>query len=737
MNAKSGLRTFILASLIFSLCLPYTAHSQVATSDSLKLVLLGMPDDTLRVNTLNQIASMEARADPNSAIKYGSEALELAQGLDFKRGMALAYKNVGLGYYFQSEYTVAYSNWYASLELYEELNDEPMIANLLGNLGAIYYATGDNYNAIAYNIRALKIAEKRGDSLRLATMLLNIGSVYSEQASSLDTARSYYLRALKLGEEIGYVDLLGLGSINLGEVYYKMGEYDSALFHFEKSLMLVSSQSEIATALSSIGRIYAERGEYQTAIKYHRDGLDIARKENAQMETVKILLSLAGAYASQGNARLAINYFEEARSMSETIGLNYELSTAYKGLATSYAEIADWKNAYYFLSLQDTVNNAIYRIETEDKTKGLMFSYQLDKKEDEIEILEQQSEIDQLKSKRQRGILIGIGVVGFMILLMAIGLYNRMRFIRETNRKINAQKDEIEAQKDEIESQRDKIQQQHDTVFHQKEMITDSISYAQRIQSALLPSQNLLGELVPEHFIVFKPKDIVSGDYYWVKEVQDHVVIVAADCTGHGVPGAFMSMLGITLLNDLIGDRCFNAPSAILEQLRSKIKTMLDQDGDSEEQKDGMDLALAIYNKNNRELHFAGANNPVYIIRNKEVPVDKELEAHLSIDNEEFQLFEIKGDKQPIGVHWEETPFKSHSVMLQEHDTFYMFSDGFVDQYGGEKRKKFKSLPFKRLLLSLQHESMSKQGKTLEQTFENWKGDLEQIDDVSVIGVKI
>jgi serine phosphatase RsbU (regulator of sigma subunit) len=452
---------------------------------------------------------------------------------------------------------------------------------------------------------------------------------------------------------------------------------------------------------------------------------------------VKILLSLAGAYASQGNARLAINYFEEARSLSETIGLNYELSTAYKGLANSYAEIADWEKAYYFLSLQDTVNNAIYRIETEDKTKGLMFSYQLDKKEDEIEILEQQSEIDQLKSKRQRGILIGIGVVGFMILLMAIGLYNRMRFIRETNRKINAQKDEIEAQKDEIESQRDQIQQQHDTVFHQKEMITDSISYAQRIQSALLPSENLLGELVPEHFIVFKPKDIVSGDYYWVKEVQDHVVIVAADCTGHGVPGAFMSMLGITLLNDLIGDRCFDAPSAILERLRSKIKTMLDQDGDSEEQKDGMDLALAIYNKTNRELHFAGANNPVYIIRNKEVPAGKELEAHFSIDNEEYQLFEIKGDKQPIGVHWEETPFKSYSVILQEHDTFYMFSDGFVDQYGGEKRKKFKSLPFKRLLLSLQNQPMSEQGKALEHTFETWKGDLEQIDDVSVVGVKI
>ncbi|MEN8201686.1 MAG: tetratricopeptide repeat protein [Bacteroidota bacterium] len=709
MNAKSALNKHILVSLLFIFTVLPFACAQLAQADSLKLVLLGMSDDTLKVNTLNQIATLEARSYPKNALKYGSEAVELAEKLDFPAGMALAYKNVGLGYYFQSEYTEAYSNWESSLELYETLGNEQGIANLLGNLASIYYTLGDNYKAIEYNIRALSITEKRGDSIRLATLLLNIGSVYSEHASSLDTARSYYIRALELGEEIGYMELLGLGSINLGEVYYKMGEFDSALYYFEKALLLVTSNGEIASALSSIGRIHAERGDYQTAIKYHRDALEIARKENAQMETVKILLALAGAYGSQGNAHLAINYYDEARSLSEDIGLNYELSNSYKGLASSYADISDWENAYLYLSLQDTVNNAIYRAETEDNTNSLMFTYQMDKKEDEIEILEQQSEIDQLKSKRQRGIIAGTGVLGLMILLMALGIYNRMRYVRETNRKIKAQ----------------------------KEMITDSISYAQRIQSALLPSESRLKELVPGHFIVFKPKDIVSGDYYWVKEVQDHVVIVGADCTGHGVPGAFMSMLGITLLNDLIGNRCFNDPSAILEQLRLKIKEMLVQEGNKEEQKDGMDMALAIFNKKNRELHFAGANNPLYIIRNKELPAGKELEPYFSADNETYQLFEIKGDKQPIGVHWEETDFNSYSVMLREHDTFYMFSDGFVDQYGGEKRKKFKSLNFKRLLLSIQNEYMAKQGQIIENTFETWKGDLEQIDDVSVIGIKV
>ncbi len=333
----------------------------------------------------------------------------------------------------------------------------------------------------------------------------------------------------------------------------------------------------------------------------------------------------------------------------------------------------------------------------------------LEKKEGEITILEQQSEIDSLKSRRQRAIMISTALLGLLILALAFGLNQRVKFIRKTNEKINTQ----------------------------NAMITDSISYAQRIQSAILPSQAMLNEVMPEHFVILKPKDIVSGDFYWIKEVQDHLVIVGADCTGHGVPGAFMSMLGITMLNDLIGDRCFKTPSEILEQLRMKVKEMLVQEGEGDEQKDGMDMALAILNKTTKELHYAGANNPLYVIRNKEVPVNGDLAKYGSIEVEEYRLIELKADKQPVGVHWEEIPFTTHSIYLQEKDSFYLFSDGFVDQFGGEKRKKFKSLNFKKLLLSMQEESMEKQGQLVEKAFVDWKGNHEQIDDISVIGVRV
>jgi serine phosphatase RsbU (regulator of sigma subunit) len=292
---------------------------------------------------------------------------------------------------------------------------------------------------------------------------------------------------------------------------------------------------------------------------------------------------------------------------------------------------------------------------------------------------------------------------------MAVGIYNRMRYIRKTNQKINKQ----------------------------KELITDSITYAQRIQSTILPSQELMEKLLPDHFVLFRPKDIVSGDFYWIKEVQDHLVIVGADCTGHGVPGAFMSMLGITMFNDLISDSCYDAPGAILDQLREKVKDMLLQQGNSDEQKDGMDLAIAILNKTTREIHFSGANNPLYIIRKKSVPEQKDLEPFASLENGDYRLFELKGDKQPIGTHWEETPFRTTSVYLKEQDSFYMFSDGYIDQFGGENRKKFKSMNFKKLLLSLQDERMDIQRQTLEQNFDQWKGPHEQIDDIIVLGVKV
>jgi len=316
--------------------------------------------------------------------------------------------------------------------------------------------------------------------------------------------------------------------------------------------------------------------------------------------------------------------------------------------------------------------------------------------------------------------------------------------VTERTREINEQKDEIEAQRnkieyqlEEIETQRDQIVVQRDLVVDQKQAMTDSIHYAQKIQSAILPSASDIGSLFSEFFVIFQPRDIVSGDFYWFKEMNYNMVIVGADCTGHGVPGAFMSMLGVTLLNEELKNTCLVKPSEILGSLRKKVKEMLAQEGNIADQKDGMDMAFVMIDKERNELQFAGANHPLYLIRKKELTEDGELDPYLSGENSDYKLFELKGDRQPIGVHWEERDFTNHVIQLREQDSLYIFSDGILDQYGGSSRKKYKALKFRRLLLSIQSESMDKQKLLIKETFDTWRGKHEQIDDVSVIGMRL
>lgn len=702
-------KSLLIYICVFFLFTGGVAKAQDPGLDSLKKVLFGLEEDTSRVNTLNDIAYILYRISPDEAVEYGLEARDLSEKLNFMEGLAQAYKMIGLGYYMQGNYTEAISNWEPALKLFEQFGDIQLVANMLSNLGSAYYTTGINEEAIEYSLRALKLAEELGDSVRIGTLLNTIGLVYSEQPGTLDKARNHYIRTMEIADAIGYDALVGVSYINLGELYIEKEEYDSALFYFEKSLTILTSNIDISASLTFIGNIYTQKEEYTMAIQYYQDAYELAKEEDAQREMVSSLLGMASVQEDLGKPEISIDYFKQAESIAADIGLNNELSGIYEGLALNYAEISDFNNAYKYLLLQNTIDNTIYRIDSEKRANNLIFSYQMEKKQDEIALLEQQSEIDSLKSRRQRAIIISTGLFGLLLLAMAVGLNQRMKFVRSTNEKINAQ----------------------------KELITDSISYAQRIQSAILPSRAMLKEVMPEHFIILRPKDIVSGDFYWVKEVQDHVVIVGADCTGHGVPGAFMSMLGITMLNDLINDRCFNTPAEILGQLRQQVKEMLLQDDDSEEQKDGMDMALAILNKKTRELHYAGANNPLYVVRNKEQPVNGGLEKYGSIEADDYRLIELKADKQPVGAHWEESRFTTHSIYLQESDSFYLFSDGFVDQFGGPNRKKYKSLNFKKLLLSLQNSPMIKQAEIIEQAFVDWKGDHEQIDDISVIGVKV
>lgn len=311
--------------------------------------------------------------------------------------------------------------------------------------------------------------------------------------------------------------------------------------------------------------------------------------------------------------------------------------------------------------------------------------------------------------------------------------------LNETNSILLKQKKEIETQAENLKLANAKISKQKEIIESRHKHTTDSILYAKRIQKAIIPTSSTISNIVPEHFILFKPRDVVSGDFYWIRKINQYLIIAVADCTGHGVPGAFMSVLGVSLLNELVGREEITSSDQLLNLLRAKIKISLNQTNKTNEAKDGMDIAVCVIDTDTNTLQYAGANNPLFIIRESNLPEAdrKEIQAVKVSESSGFKLFHLKADRQPIGIYVKETPFRNNTLQLQKNDKLYMFSDGYVDQIGGKHQRKFMIKNFKELLLEIHSKPFIEQKEVLEQTINTWKNNTEQIDDILVVGIKI
>jgi serine phosphatase RsbU (regulator of sigma subunit) len=417
----------------------------------------------------------------------------------------------------------------------------------------------------------------------------------------------------------------------------------------------------------------------------------------------------------------------------------------------------NYSKALEYFEISRQLNDSIFNIEKHKQLSEMDAKYQGDKKQKEIELLNKDKKLQAYEVRSQK--LQKYALTGGLLLMVILSIVvlqsyrnkkkaNRLleeqkKKIEEKNEELNQRNEEICAQRDEIEAQRDEITSQRDLVTEQKDHIekihdelTSSIRYAQRIQRAVLPDADQMNELLGNSFILFKPRDIVSGDFYWAAKIKQWLIFCVADCTGHGVPGAFMSMLGISLLNEITRREEVNNAGQALNVLRENLIAVLQQKGISGGQnisaslnvKDGMDIALCAYNTETRQLQFAGANNPLYIIRT----VDKHSRVY-----QQYELTEIKGDKMPVGTYAVMKPFTNHVIDISAGDTIYIFSDGFADQFSGQTGRKFKYTQFKDLLDVIQEKSMSEQKIVLENMIEEWKGNCRQTDDILVIGVKL
>ncbi len=763
--------------LILSLFFSVTGFSQNNPIDSLKQAAENSQSDTIKIQIYNELSNLMKGRNNEQAMVYAEKSLLLGKKNNYLKGIAPVYKTIGIINFFKGELDSAFIYFDKSLKTYEELGDKKGVAASYVNIGILKKNIGEIKDAGESYQKALETYREIGDNEGIAKTYLNLGNLFKLQGD-MKTALDNYYKSLKFYEEVGNKHSIAQLYQNIGIVYGELNDSPKAIENFENALNIfkkIKDLKGIAEVNNNIGNTYLEDNNFETAVSYFERSIQLFKKIGYTPMVARLYYNLGDANNNLKNYSAAKSYFDKSFEIYENIGYaagmalcyngfgeyyynvgNYNkaaenlekakelslgvdlrtLSDAVEWLSKTYAKIGDYKNAYENHVLFKNYNDSIFNDNNDKAITALSMQYEFDKKEKIREIEEKKKEALQAEQdKRDKLVKLGLSLGILLMLIIAIILVRNYRRKVKANNLLRAQKEEIEHQKieleqrnEEIQAQRDEIEdknvlitEQRDIALKQKQEITDSIQYAQRIQEAVLPDRQMFINDINDYFILFKPKDIVSGDFYWMTKIEEKLVIVAADCTGHGVPGAFMSMLGVTFLNEIVNkDRVLQA-NEILNRLRNKVIDSLHQK--DRETKDGMDIAVSIIDPSKNELQYAGAYNPIYMI---------------SAVHEESGIKKIAADRMPIGIHLKmDNEFKNNVIHYQKNDIIYMFSDGFMDQFGGENGRKLKSKHFQDLLLTIHKKTMAEQKELLDSFLARWKGDLDQLDDILVIGIKL
>ena len=688
--------------------------------------------------------SHRQNGSPDLAIEYFGRALKISEETGDKKKQATCYVNIGIVSIEQGSYDKAIEYCLKSLDISKEIHYKEGLSLTYISLGRIYFYQGFYEEALGYYLKSLKIYEELGDKAGLSDCYNNIGLVHSEQ-KSYDKAIEYLQKALTIREELGRKRGISICYNNLGNVFFRQGSYHKAIEYYNKALTLfkdIGNIRGIAGCYHNLGVSYRELGSFEKAgefyLKANKIYEEIGDKMNLAYTDVSITnlnISLADSVAKTESQRIkylnqAITYGNKAIVYVRKMNILPLMKEVTYLLMTAYNKLGNYKKAIEFAGILISTQDSLF---AEDKTKAIQemsTKYETEKKQQQIELQESQliakdARIAQQKTFRN-ALIGGLGAIVLVVIVIAYAYIQKRKDnkkIIEQNAKILQTNDELKQLNDITNRQYDELKQLNEITNRQKDEIVSSIQYAQRIQSAILPPEIYITELLNENFLFYKPKDIVSGDFYWITKVNHYIILVSADCTGHGVPGAFMSMLGISYLNEIVQRREITQANQVLNELRKLIKHSLRQTGNSKESRDGIDIALCVIDTNKSIMQYSGAYSPLYIISNI---------------NGESVLREFKADLMPVGVHVSsDQSFTNHEVQLEIGDTFYISTDGFIDQLGGPNSTRFGSKKFKKLLLDIHDQPLYEQKEILEQTLKDWMSGHPQRDDILVIGARI
>lgn len=674
-----------IKKVFFVFILIFTFFSQVFAQnpylDSLQTALKTV-NDTTKVNIFNTFCREYQRNDVKKALEFAEKGLKLSQEIEFNNG----------------------------------------IATSLINYGNIHWYQGNYGMSIDYYLQALKIYEKIGDIFGTCIIYNNLGSVY-KQNKELDKALKYYFDAHKIGKNLSNYSLKGTILENIASVYARLEDYDKAMEYYDQSVKMFQKTDDpygIVAAWEGLGETYHKKNNPTKALEIYFSALDLSQRTNNDYYSSVIYASVANIFLEQNKVDSSLKYYSKSFELAKKNNNKLHWKNASEGLAKVYEQKGDIATSYQYYKMYNSLKDSMFNEDNSKRIASLQSTYEITKKQDEILLLTQ--------TQRYQHYILAIFFIALLIVgVFAYGLFKSNKekkkinnFLTEMNLEVNKQKEEIMVQRDNLEQASFLLTKQNNEIEKKQQSLTDSINYAKRIQTAILPISERISQILPEYFILFRPKAIVSGDFYWIYEKQGKIIIAAIDCTGHGVPGAFMSLIGDSLLNKLVIDSGIIEPQQILYQIHKEIKKVLNQDKTGN--KDGMDIALATIDAQKQEIAFSGARRPFIYIQNAKIKV-------------------IKGDKLPIGGEERgiERIFTKHIIPIDPKNPlhFYLFSDGYEDQFGGEQNRKFMSRRLQNLLFEVHDEPMEIQKLKIEQEFEAWKGNYSQIDDVLLIGVKV
>lgn len=574
-------------------------------------------------------------------------------------------------------------------------------------IGIIHDEKGRYVESIDAYMEAIKIYESLNDSMGVAKCEANTAMIYRNM-KKYDVALDYFNKSLETFKAYDFAYGQQLIYANIGICYMDMKATDSAEFYYNKAADIMHANgSHDPDIYGNLGLIYSMTDRMPLAAEYLEKCINLIETYAPNDLNLKVWYQNLGAvYLKLNKVNEALEVLNKAIEKTGSVTYTREMTYLLRTLADAYERKGDYKKANAYLYQLVEVKDSIFSSDNLAQINDVKEKYETEKKQLQIEKLDQEHKLELFKREQeeQKNVYfsIGLGVAVLILILVSVGFVFKIRDNRL-----------IKNQNLQIENQRLSLQQKN-------EEILSSIVYAKRIQTAILPPDKLVKEYLNESFIFYRPKDIVAGDFYWMDKRENTLLFAVADCTGHGVPGALVSVVCHNALNRSVREFGLLDPAKILDKTRELIA---EQFAKSEENvRDGMDIALVAINYNQQDevdsVLFSGANNPLWLVRNKDI-------------------IELKGMKQPVGLYEGMKPFESLKVDLQKGDVMYLFSDGYGDQFGGAQGKKFKSGSLKKLLADISDAPMSKQRSELETVFDSWKGELEQLDDICIIGVRI